>query len=115
MMLSEAESKRLLTDYGVPVGRERLVAAGDQAATAAMDLGFPVVVKLCGVGIAHKTERGLVRLGLSSADDVRAAAVELLAKAMPADGEVGVLVASMLQGNRELIAGIVRDRQFGAC
>jgi acetyl-CoA synthetase (ADP-forming) len=72
-----------------------------------------VVAKLCGDAIAHKTERGLVRLRLGDAAAVEAAAADLLAQATPADGEVEVLVAPMVQGNRELIAGLHRDPQFG--
>ena len=48
--------------YGVPVVDEHEVGDPDAAVAAAEALGFPVVVKLCGDGIAHKTERGLVRL-----------------------------------------------------
>lgn len=72
-----------------------------------------MVLKLNGDAIAHKTERGLVRLGLADADAVRAAADELLGAATPEDGEVGLLVAPMLRGNRELIAGLSTDPQFG--
>ena len=111
--LSEAESKALLAAHGVPMPAEQVVADPDSAATAAGAMGFPVVAKLCGDGIAHKTERGLVRLGLNDADAVRAAATDLLAAATPDDGEVGVLVAPMLRGNRELIAGLADDPQFG--
>jgi acetate---CoA ligase (ADP-forming) subunit beta len=111
--LPEDESKRLLAGYGVPVVPERLAADADDAAAAATELGFPVVAKLCGDGIAHKTERGLVRLGLADADAVREAAGDLLALAQPDDGEVSVLVAPFLRATRELIAGIHRDPQFG--
>jgi acetyl-CoA synthetase (ADP-forming) len=111
--LSEAESKAVLAAHGVPVLAERVVATADDAASAAAELGFPVVAKLCGDAIAHKTERGLVRLGLADAEAVRAAAGELLAAATPDDGEVGVLVAPMVSGNRELIAGLAHDEQFG--
>jgi acetyl-CoA synthetase (ADP-forming) len=113
--LSEAESKALLSRYGVPVAPERLATTPDEAAEAADALGYPVVAKLCGATIAHKTERGLVRLGLGSADAVRAAAADLLAAARPDDGEVSVLVGSMVRGSRELIAGVVQDPQFGHC
>jgi acetate---CoA ligase (ADP-forming) subunit beta len=71
------------------------------------------VAKLGGAAIAHKTERGLVRLGLASAEEVRRAAEDLLSAARPGDGEVHVLVAPMLRGNRELIAGLHHDEQFG--
>lgn len=111
--LSEAASKALLGAFGLPVLEERLAATPDEAATAADGLGFPVVAKLCGAGIAHKTERGLVRLGLGDAGAVRAAASDLLAAATPADGPVSVLVAPQVRGNRELIAGLSRDPQFG--
>jgi succinyl-CoA synthetase beta subunit len=111
--LSEAESKRRLAAHGVPVADERVVADAAAAAAAADELGYPVVAKLCGDSIAHKTERGLVRLGLGDTAAVQAAATELLAAARPEDGEVGVLVAPMVKGNRELIAGLHRDPQFG--
>jgi acetyltransferase len=111
--LSEAASKALLREYGVPMAAEREVESVDGAVAAAAELGHPVVVKLCGDAIAHKTERGLVRLKLADADAVRAAATDLLAAATPDDGPVTLLVAPMVAGSRELIAGLVRDPQFG--
>ena len=112
--LSESASKALLRDAGVPMADEREVATAELAAQAASEIGFPVVAKLCGDAIAHKTERGLVRLKLASAQAVHEAAADLFAAARPDDGPVTVLVAPMVQGNRELIAGVVRDPQFGA-
>jgi acetyl-CoA synthetase (ADP-forming) len=111
--LSEADSKSLLAGHGVPVPDERVVATASEAAAAATEIGFPVVAKLCGDAIAHKTERGLVRLRLGDAAAVEAAAADLLARATPDDGDVGVLVAPMVAGNRELIAGLHLDPQFG--
>src|SRR5438105_7290424 len=113
--LSEADSKARLREHGVPVAAERVVATADEAVAVAEELGFPVVAKLCGPTIAHKTERGLVRLGLRDAAAVEAAAASLLAAARPDDGPVGVLVGAMVRGNRELIAGVHRDPQFGPC
>ena len=113
--LSEAASKQLLAQYGVPVAPERTAAGADEAVVAAEAIGFPVVVKLCGDAIAHKTERGLVRLNLGDAAAVHASADALLAQARPEDGRVELLVAPMVRGNRELIAGLVRDPQFGPC
>ena len=112
--LSESASKALLREHGVPLADEREVRTAADAAVAAAGIGFPVVVKLCGDAIAHKTERGLVKLRLGDAQAVEAAAVELLGKATPADGDVSLLVAPMVAGNRELIAGLLRDPQFGA-
>jgi acyl-CoA synthetase (NDP forming) len=112
--LSESASKALLREFGVPIADEREVATAAEAAAAATQIGFPVVAKLCGDAIAHKTERGLVRLRLADAASVQQAAADLLAAATPVDGPVTVLVAPMISGNRELIAGVVRDEQFGA-
>lgn len=111
--LSEADSKAMLARHGVPFAPERLVADPDAAAAAAVEIGLPVAVKLCGEQIAHKTERGLVRLGLSDPGAVAAAAGELLAAARPEDEATGVLVAPMVSGTRELIAGVAHDEQFG--
>lgn len=94
---------------------ERLVTSPDDAVAAAHELGVPVVLKLCGPAIAHKTERGLVRLGLRDDGDIADAAARLLEAATPADGDVAVLVAPQVKGSRELIAGLLRDPQFGPC
>ena len=56
-----------------------------------------------------------MRLSLTSADDVRGAATELLSAATESDGDVELLVSTMVSGDRELIAGLVRDPQFGPC
>jgi acetyl-CoA synthetase (ADP-forming) len=111
--LSESESKRILAAHGVPVVEEQVASDADDAARAADGLGYPVVVKLCGPSITHKTERGLVRLNLPDAPAVRAATDELLGAAGPEDGDVQVLVCRMVRGVRELIAGAHRDPQFG--
>jgi acetyl-CoA synthetase (ADP-forming) len=115
--LSETKSKSLLQQFGVVFAAELEVTLdGDpikNAVKAAEQIGFPVVVKLCGDSIAHKTERGLVRLGVNSADAMAIAARELLAKATVDDGDVSLLVAKMESGKREFIAGVMRDPQFG--
>jgi acetyl-CoA synthetase (ADP-forming) len=111
--LSEAASKMLLREHDVPFVTEHLVATAHDAVTAADAVGYPVVVKLNGDRIAHKTERGLVRLSLADAAAVRNASEALFAAATPDDGEVGLLVAPMLRATRELIIGLDRDPQFG--
>ena len=111
--LTEAEAKALLGPFGLPLLDERVVDSADDAVAAAADLGGPVVLKLNGEGIAHKTERGLVRLNLAGAEAVGAAAAELLGAATPEDGAVSLLVAPMVSGSREFIAGMVVDPQFG--
>lgn len=115
--LSETRSKSVLQQFGVVFADEiEVTTDGDPIAKtveAAEQIGFPVVVKLCGDSIAHKTERGLVRLGIGSSEAAASAARELLAKATEHDGEVSLLIAKMESGKREFIAGIIRDPQFG--
>ncbi len=113
--LSEPASKALLAGYGIPVSRETLADDPEGAARAAAGLGFPVVVKLCGDTIVHKTERGLVRVGLEDTAAVAAAARDLLGLRRPEDGRVQLLVAERVHGQREVLAGLVRDPQFGPC
>jgi acetyl-CoA synthetase (ADP-forming) len=113
--LSERASLELVARYGVPVVAERRANTADDAVVAAAAFAAPVVVKLNGEGVAHKTERGLVRLGLTGDAAVHAAATALLAAATPDDGNVDLVVAPMVTGARELIAGIHTDEQFGRC
>ena len=93
--LSEAESRRVVAGYGVPVSPFVIGTSADEV-LAAVD-----------------SERGLVRLRIADADSLRTACDELLGKAVPEDGDVEVLVSSMVNGNRELIAGLNDDPQFG--
>jgi acetyl-CoA synthetase (ADP-forming) len=113
--LSEAASKQLLAAHGVRTVPGIAVPTASEAAVKANQLGYPAVVKLCGPSIAHKTERGLVRLSLADADAVRRAGEDLLRAARPEDGAVELLVMPMVEGSRELIAGLHTDAQFGPC
>ena len=112
--LSEDESKKLLTPLGARFPHEAVVDDADAAVRAAEAIGFPVVAKLIGERLAHKSERGLVRLGLGDAGAVRQASELLLAQRRNDDGDVRLLIAEQITGNRELIVGMVRDPQFGA-
>ena len=111
--LSEHESKQLLATRGALFAGEAIVPDAQQAAAAAQRFGFPVVVKLVGERLAHKSERGLVRVGLGDANAVQQAAQDLLALRRADDGEVGLLVAQHVSGSRELLVGMVRDPLFG--
>ena len=111
--LSERDSKDLLAPFGVPFLPEASVARGESLADAAQRIGFPAVAKLCGDAIAHKTERGLVRLNITTAAQLESDVADLFARSVPEDGEVSVLVAPMVKSNREFIAGLIRDPQFG--
>jgi acyl-CoA synthetase (NDP forming) len=109
--LNELESKQLLRHYGVPVVEEFVVSDADEAVAQSEMVGFPVVLKGLGVRLAHKTERGLVRLSLKDAPDVRQAALEIAESA--GSDLTGFVVQPMLSGRREFVAGLFRDDQFG--
>ena len=79
--VSESRSRQLVEAAGIPVSSWASAGDPDSAVEAAQDLGFPVAVKLNGDTVTHKTEGGLVRLGLASPDQVAKAAAELLAGA----------------------------------
>ena len=111
--LSEAASKQLLVPFGVPFAQEMVCSTAAQAVEAANHIGYPVVIKLSGNHIAHKTERGLVRLNITDASKAEQACNELMALTTSADGDVSFLVAEMVKGDRELIIGVINDPQFG--
>jgi acyl-CoA synthetase (NDP forming) len=105
-VLDEAESKGLLSRHGVPIPSARVVRSAGEAATAAGELGYPVVVKA--LGVAHKTEVGGIRLDLSSADEVAAAVTEMSGLSD------SYLIEKMVDGVvAELIVGVACDEQFG--
>ncbi len=110
--LPEHRSKELLARHGVAFLPERVVGDADAAGEAAREFGGQVAVKLTGDNIAHKTERGLVRLGVSP-HDAQVVAAELLASARPEDGAVALLVAPMVRATREFIIGASIDPTFG--
>ena len=111
--LSEYESKLLLAEYGIPVTGEAVVTTPDDAVTQASQIGFPVVLKGSGEAISHKTELNLIALDLKSEEEVRQAFNELTGNKKADVKEV--LVQQMIKGDRELMAGLTRDAQFGPC
>jgi acetyltransferase len=112
--LSEVESRNALAaEPSIALVDAVLASDPDGAVAAAAGLGYPVVAKLCGDAIAHKSERGLVRLGIGDDDELRVAVGELLAAGRPEDGVSGVLIAPAVAGRRELIAGLATDPAFG--
>jgi len=112
--LSEYDSKRVLAEYGIPVTKERLVKSQKEAVAAAEEIGYPVVLKAAGAELTHKTELDVVKLGLADAKSVRLAMREIK-EAAKGQKLQGILVQEMVKGQRELVAGLIRDKQFGPC
>lgn len=114
--LSEREGKEVLAAYGVPVAADYVASSPDDAVAAALAIGFPVVLKIESADIAHKTEAGVVRLGLQNADAVRAAYAEIVAAAgriVPKPRISGVLVQPMIGKGHEVMIGARLDPTFG--
>ncbi|MYX99304.1 CoA-binding protein [Streptomyces sp. SID486] len=112
--LSEHAAKQLLRAYGIRVPREQLVTSAAAAVRAAGQVGYPVVMKASGAQIAHKTELGLVKIGLTSASQVRDAYRELTDIARyEGVGLDGVLVCQMVEQGVEMVVGVGHDDLFG--
>ena len=108
--LTEYESKQVLAAYGIPVTREALVGDLAAATAAAAGIGWPLVLKACAHDITHKTERGLVQVGIANVDQL-AAAWKRMRTVGGYDGDF--LLQEMVKGARELVLGLIRDPQIG--
>lgn len=114
--LSESESKRLIAAWGIRSSAEGSAQSSRGAVEAAQRVGFPVALKVDSPDILHKTEAGVVRLGLRNEDEVRTAYDEIIANAVrhaPQAALSGVSVQEMVTGGVEVIVGIKYDPQLG--
>lgn len=115
--LNEVDSKALLAGYGIPVVAERLTTSPDEAVAVATGLGFPVVLKIASADIAHKSDLGLVEVGVAGPEAVRAAYTRLTSTAADAapDARIdGVVVAEMVtDAVAEVILGLSHQAPFG--
>ncbi len=106
-ILTESESKKMLSDYGFSIPKSRLVPT-EQVPNAAEEIGFPVVLKAVVPGISHKTECGGVALNLNNLTDVSEAAIS-----MSGIAENFIVEEMINDGVAELILGLYVDPQFG--
>ncbi len=111
--LSEYDSKKLLSCYGIPVTRESLAHNEAEAVSMAEEMGYPVALKPCSPLMLHKSEHGAVLLHLADSTAVRKGYRRI--EEMVTVSIDGVLVQEMVPGNRELLLGLIRDPQFGPC
>ena len=110
--LSEYDSKRLVETAGVLITNEGLANSKDEAVKISRKIGYPVVMKGCSHELTHKTEMGMVKLGINSDDEVQKAYQEMMDKGIKLDG---ILIQEMIKGEREFVIGLIRDPQFGPC
>jgi acetyltransferase len=116
-VLTEVESKQILSAYGIPTVETRVAITENEAAAAAASIGFPVAVKLHSKTITHKTDVGGVQLNLTDETAVRRAYRAIAAwvgERVGAEHFLGVSVQPMVKlDGYELIIGSRLDRQFG--
>ncbi len=110
-VIDEFRAKQMLSLYGIPTAREFLAASIEEAEAHVDEIGFPVAVKACSPDIAHKTEQNLVHLNVKDKDGLLKACRAILDAAPGA----GILVAEMLKGTREFMAGISTHQGFPPC
>ena len=113
-MLNEADSLALLAARGIPVVPHRLCRSRAEAVAAFEAIGGPVVVKGCSADIAHKSELGLVKLGVKTREEAGEvwAQMEDIIRRHSARFD-GVIIAAMAEGRREIMIGAHRDPVFG--
>jgi acetyltransferase len=115
-VLLGSEAVAVAEAFGIPCARTRLARSPEEAVAIAREIGFPVALKIASPHIVHKTDIGGVRLGLSSAEEVRRAYVEIVESVQRFFSQAdiyGVEVQQMMPPGTELIIGITRDTQFG--
>ena len=113
-MLNEADSLALLASRGIKVVPHRLCRSRAEAAAAFDMIGGPVVVKGCSADIAHKSELGLVKLGVRTREAAEEAYAEMEAIIRNHGSRFdGVIIAAMASGRREIMIGAHRDPVFG--
>jgi acetate---CoA ligase (ADP-forming) len=113
-VIDEHLSKQILSAYGIPTVLEKVVMNEKEALAASMEIGFPVVMKGLLPGQAHKTEFGLVKMGIRTEKDVLDA-FSFLRKKTSENERGKIIVQRQLSEGIEIIAGLFHDPQFGNC
>jgi 3-hydroxypropionyl-CoA synthetase (ADP-forming) len=104
-------------EYGFEAPRSSLAPTADEAAKAAVEIGFPVALKIVSSDILHKTDVGGVVLNVESSDVVRQSFERIMASVQGAHPQAyiqGIEVQEMVTGGAEIIIGLLDDPQFGA-
>jgi acyl-CoA synthetase (NDP forming) len=119
--LAEHDAKELLRTYGITTTRDLLCTTAADAVRAVRTLGGrsgrPVVMKACSPHLTHKSDLGLVRVGVRGPTEARAAFDDLARRARRAVGKsgrvAGVLVCEQVEGGVETVVGVSQDQLFG--
>jgi len=114
--LAEPRAIDLLKEFGLPVSPYRMVRTADEAAAAANELGYPVVLRIVSEKIIHKFEVNGVILNLPDEAAVRSAFTKMrddLQRHVALEDITGILVRPMIDAGKEVILGVKRDPVFG--
>jgi succinyl-CoA synthetase beta subunit len=111
--LNEYDSKKVLEEYSIPVTREFVTKDLADAVRFANEIGYPVVLKGSSSTLTHKTELNLIELNIKDETGLEKAFRALEERG--GDQLDGILVQQMIKGEREFVAGLIRDPQFGPC
>jgi acyl-CoA synthetase (NDP forming)/GNAT superfamily N-acetyltransferase len=109
--LDPQSTDRLLSAYGISTVASRVVTSAEDAAEAAIELGFPVVVKAVGPGLVHKTDIGGVQLNVTSSEGVRMV-YQAMKRSIGAQMNAA-LIQPMAPAGIETIVGVTSDPAFG--
>jgi len=115
-ILTEDVGKEILSAYRIPTTSEKLSRNLDEAQEIALEIGYPVALKIISPQIAHKTEAGGLRLSIGNEEELSLAYKQVLDSAKRYNPEAefkGVLVQEMVRPGKEVIIGIIQDPQFG--
>jgi acetyltransferase len=114
--IGDAESRDILTAYGIRIPKSHLCTTAEEAVAFAGEIGYPVVMKIASPDILHKTDVGGVRVGIESPAAVRDAFDLMVYRAQKYQPQAhiwGCLVQEQVRGGKEVITGMSRDPQFG--
>ena len=111
-----SEAYAVAEAYGISAAPIKLSTSADEAAQLAEEMEFPVVLKIASDKILHKSDIGGVKVGISTAEETKAAYDEIIANAKKAHPDIvpdGVEVQKMMETGQEVIVGMIKDKQFG--
>ena len=113
---TDSEVHDVLSAYGFALPKSAFARTSEEAIDAAVEIGYPVVMKIVSPQVVHKSDIGGVRVNLNSKQEIEKAFFEItthLRNIMPAAQIYGVMIQEMVRGGKEIIMGITNDPQFG--
>jgi len=114
--LLETEAKELLREYGIPVPDFKLIKSEDEIAGLAIEINFPIVMKIVSPDIIHKSDAGGVKLDIKDEKEAKLAYQEIIFKVKKYNKEArieGIIAYPLIPKEVEVIVGMIKDSHFG--